>query len=97
MDLLTAYESLDAILWWENEIVPSGNGWIKHIVRENFEFAQSIYPIDLDSDINILGAASGESAILWWENDGTPEDNGWVERSLYGPAFPFSRDISAAD
>lgn len=98
VDLLTASESLDAILWWENAIVPTGNGWIQHVIREDIEFARSIYPIDLDLDydIDLLGAASGESTIMWWENDGTPEDDGWVEHSLDGP-FPYSREVSGAD
>ena len=44
----------------------------KHVIADNFNYAQSVYATDLDGDgdVDVLGAAIYAGDIAWWENDG---------------------------
>ena len=48
--------------------------WTKHTVDDMFANAQSVYAADVDGDgdMDVLGAAAGESTISWWESDCIP-------------------------
>ncbi|MFC1929045.1 FG-GAP-like repeat-containing protein [Chloroflexota bacterium] len=74
VDLLS-HSSADTlgIAWWEND---GNENFVRHIIDSNFhpryDNCNSIYAadIDLDGDIDILGAAGTENDIAYWENDG---------------------------
>jgi len=99
LDAIGAGESGDEIVWWENSD-GLGEVWIRHEVSINANDPRSVYfaDIDLDDDVDILGAcygAAGGSAIMWWENsDGV--GTSWIEhtiRMLGGAHSVFSADM----
>ena len=69
--------------------------WIEHTITRNFEFATSVYAIDLDDDgdVDVLGAASGADDITWWENDGSQN---FTEHTISGD-YDGAYDVYAAD
>jgi FG-GAP-like repeat/Secretion system C-terminal sorting domain len=71
LDILGAALGLgDDMAWWEN-VDGHGLVWAEHIISEDFNSARIIYGIDMDEDgdVDILGAAGGDTnQISWWEN-----------------------------
>ena len=53
----------------------------EHVLSENFDGARSvsISDIDLDGDLDIVGAADVDDAIHWWEQVG---DGSWIEHKI---------------
>jgi hypothetical protein len=96
MDIIGAASLAWAITWWEN-LDGSGSNWMEHPVADNFNWAFSVYAVDVedDGDADILGASFFGDDITWWENAG---GNGstWIERTIDGN-FDGARDVSAAD
>ncbi len=47
--------------------------WTEHTIAANFDYARSVFAIDLDDDgdVDVLGAAEFADDITWWENDGS--------------------------
>ncbi|MDP8208741.1 MAG: FG-GAP-like repeat-containing protein [Candidatus Electryonea clarkiae] len=45
--------------------------WIEHVIVNDFDGANCVYPADIDGDgdIDFLGAAYDDDNISWWEND----------------------------
>lgn len=72
IDVLGAAINSDEIAWWENT---GGDPiqWSKHTISDNFDGATGIdtKDVDLDGDIDVLGAAQYGNKITWWENLGT--------------------------
>ena len=70
---------VDAIAWWENN--GNQNFSQQHTIDQDFDGAQSVYSIDLDSDgdMDVLGAAEYGDEITWWENDG---NQNFIERTI---------------
>ena len=64
--------------WHDNEIAlwrnEGGNPpiWMKYTIKSDFDFAHEVYchDLDLDGDIDILGASSDDNQIAWWRNNG---------------------------
>jgi hypothetical protein len=64
--------------WHDNEIALWRNeggdppNWIKFTIRSGFDFAHEVYchDLDLDGDLDILGASTDDNQIAWWRNDG---------------------------
>jgi hypothetical protein len=98
VDVLTASEVTNAIIWWESDGTPGNGGWTEHIIQGDFGYARAVFAVDLDldNDLDILGAAGEEENILWWENDGTPKDGGWIPH-LINSEFLWARDVNATD
>jgi len=74
----------------------------EHTIVENFWHAQSVYACDVDgdSDIDVLGAAEGDSKITWWENDGSESftehtivEHFWYAQSVYACDVDGDSDI----
>jgi hypothetical protein len=95
VDVLALAAIIHDIAWWENDGTPLDGGWTKHIIHDDFAFANAVYPVDLDDDGDMDILAAGGS-ITWWESDGTPGDGGWTEH-LIGDDFTFSESVYASD
>ncbi|MFC1462658.1 FG-GAP-like repeat-containing protein [Verrucomicrobiota bacterium] len=86
LDVLGAAYMGDDITWWEN-LDGVGSLWDEHSVDGDFDAARSAYAVDMDgdSDLDVLGAASGANDITWWENlDGN--GTSWSEHTVDGDA-----------
>ncbi|KPJ73735.1 hypothetical protein AMJ52_03310 [candidate division TA06 bacterium DG_78] len=44
--------------------------WSEHTISDSFDFANTIYAIDLDDDGDIDVLGGGIIGLTWWENDG---------------------------
>jgi len=71
LDVIGAAIFDDEIIWWRN----SGGDpivWEEHVIVDDFDGAHraEICDLDLDGDIDIVGAAYFEREISWWSNDG---------------------------
>ena len=96
MDILGTSSHNDQIAWWENEN-GSGSSWVKHIVVDNYDFANFVYSedIDGDGDPDIIGC-SFEGFVTWWENlDGSAQS--WTRHDIdsnFGAArCVYSEDV----
>ncbi len=85
-----------AVAWWEND---GGDGisWTEHLIDDDFDFARSVYPADLDGDgdVDVAGVSTVLHDVTWWENtdgDGTI----WIERTIEG-FFEGADEIFVAD
>jgi len=70
-DIIGASAGLNQISWWENQGgIPIQ--WNKHIICSTMTGVRSIsiVDIDIDNDLDVVGAASENNNIRWWENDG---------------------------
>lgn len=85
LDIVAASDSGNKVAWWRNSGSISGP-WNKTSVDMAFAGATAIdvQDMDLDGDLDILGAASGGNESAWWENlagDGTS----WLGHSVLAP------------
>ncbi|NQU06156.1 MAG: VCBS repeat-containing protein [Calditrichaeota bacterium] len=74
MDLITSAWAGGDFEWWEND-GEDDPGFEAHSLSDNRNGACSVYAMDLDrdQDIDIIGAARGNSdLVLWWENNLDP-------------------------
>ncbi|MEW5986607.1 MAG: FG-GAP-like repeat-containing protein [Chloroflexota bacterium] len=71
LDVLGAATDGDAIKWLENR---NGDGslWTERAIGIRFDGARGVAAGDFDgdTDMDILGAASGSGTLGWWENTG---------------------------
>ncbi len=72
----------DVVVWWENEF-GYGLFWEEHLIDNYFNGAYSVYSddVDLDGDMDILGAAFHANEIAWWENS-DELGTAWVKHSV---------------
>ena len=69
--------------WWENSGGDASH-WTEHAISSIIDgwFTMVATDLDGDGDLDVLGAAAGDTGIVWWENDGTPGDGEWIEHSV---------------
>jgi len=96
IDILGAAATANEIAWWKNN---GGNPitWTKQVIRYNFTSAHGAFAcdIDLDGDIDVLGASEALGQIIWCLNEGG-EPIEWTPVVIdYG--FGGARTVSAAD
>ncbi len=96
MDVLGAALDADAITWWENT-AGNGTAWTEHTLNGAFDQAFSVYAadVDVDGDMDVLGAAFADNTIAWWENT-AGNGTAWAEHIVDG-AFDQARSVYAAD
>ncbi len=86
----------DEIAWWRSE---GGNpgGWKKYSIRTGYDFAHEVYlhDLDLDGDVDVLGASSNLDEITWWRNDGG-DPVAWTEQKI-GDRFIRAKSVRVAD
>lgn len=95
-DVVGASAGPGEISLWINE----GNDpiqWKKQIIRQDYLFAHEVYAhdLDLDGDIDILGASTMMNRLSWWQNIG---DNPivWVEQTI-DSSFMGAKSVRVAD
>ncbi|MDP8209091.1 MAG: FG-GAP-like repeat-containing protein [Candidatus Electryonea clarkiae] len=71
LDIIGGALGGDNITWWEND-GDNNPDFEEHLVADNFDGAINVFvaDVDLDGDMDILGAAHSTDNIKWWENDG---------------------------
>ncbi|MCW9096490.1 MAG: T9SS type A sorting domain-containing protein [Ignavibacteriaceae bacterium] len=81
------------VLWYNNGETPIT--WSKQIIAENFDWARSVYALDVNDDtrIDILGAAYSVNKISLWINNG---DSTWTEQVI-DSNFPGAHKVYACD
>jgi len=95
-DLLGAAWNAGEIVWWENDC-DNQEVWLRHSVDEEFPLAHEVYAcdLDLDNDIDIIGASADNGEIAWWENIGENTLD-WAKHSV-DTDFAGARSIAVGD
>jgi len=96
MDVLGTSESLGRIVCWYN----SGTNpieWTEQVINNSFGGTQSVcaVDIDLDGDVDVLGAAGGDSEIAIWYNEGGDPIN-WQKQTI-DSNFGMAHWVSSCD
>ena len=71
IDILGAVLEDNAIVYWQNNGAKPIN-WKREIIDSQFIAAMSVYAADVDGDkdMDVIGAAGGQSEISLWINEG---------------------------
>lgn len=98
IDVLATSADLNKISWWENQD-SSGNGtsWQEFIIDDQFKGTQTVCAADIDndSDLDVIGGASGDNEIAWWRNDGGHPLT-WTKQTI-ARGFNVAHWVYAAD
>jgi len=83
LDVMAAVDTGGDIIWWANDGSPADGGWVENSVDNSFVRATGIYAadMDIDGDLDILGAAYTDDDITWWENNNSLGTN-WTEHTI---------------
>ena len=87
------------IKWYQNDGSPSDGGWTAVLIDSDIDGAMWVREVDmdLDGDLDVLGAASEAGDLLaWWENDGTPTGAGWSQNNIQ-TSYKEAHSVFAAD
>ena len=87
------------IKWYINDGSPNDDDWTAVQIDNNIYDAMCvrIVDIDLDGDLDVLGAAAGSSDLIaWWENDGTLSGAGWTQNNIQ-TSYKEAHSVFAAD
>jgi hypothetical protein len=86
------------ISWWEND---GNESFTKRTIDSTFAKARCVYAqdVDLDGDIDVVGAAYGDNDINWWENVGDTDDDGTIDWSEHAidTSFGDASSVYAID
>jgi len=95
-DAIAAASAGDEVAWYKN------NGgdpitWTKYVIRSNYDFAHEVYAhdLDMDGDMDVLGASSFDNLISWWRNDGGDPIN-WTEQTISSTCYG-AKSLRVAD
>ena len=95
-DAIAAASVGDEVAWYENN---GGNPitWTKYVIRSNYDFAHEVYAhdLDMDGDLDVLGAGSFDNLISWWRNDGGDPIN-WTEQTISATCYG-AKSVRVAD
>ncbi|MDY7080488.1 MAG: FG-GAP-like repeat-containing protein, partial [Chloroflexota bacterium] len=96
MDVLGAASTDNAITWWENR-GGTDTFTVTHSITTTFvgATAVAVADLDVDGDLDVLGAANVDNAIIWWENRGGT-DTFTVTHSIT-TTFAGAAAVAAAD
>lgn len=81
-DVLIGSNATPNLTWWENSD-GVGDTWIQHIICASFgsENPVKLVDLDLDNDLDVLGATGTGDQIAWWENsDGSGST--WIQHNI---------------
>ena len=87
------------IKWYINDGSPDDDDWTAVLIDSNIYGAMCVRAVDmdLDGDLDVLGAASEAGDLLaWWENDGTPTGAGWAQNNIQ-TSYKEAHSVFAAD
>ncbi|MBT7096105.1 hypothetical protein HN937_01950, partial [Candidatus Poribacteria bacterium] len=84
LDVLGAASTGNAVAWFENT-AGDGSAWTKHTVDGAFNGAIAVYSsdVDVDGDLDILGAARNDDVVAWFENT-AGDGSAWTEHTVEG-------------
>lgn len=95
-DAIAAASVGDEVAWYENQ---GGDPvtWTKYVIRSNYDFAHEVYAhdLDMDGDLDVLGAGSFDNLISWWRNDGGDPIN-WTEQTISATCYG-AKSVRVAD
>ena len=91
----SAWHAKEIALWINGGDTPIS--WRKYIIKAGFDFAHEAYcyDLDMDGDVDILGASSEDHQIAWWRNDGGDPIR-WTEQ-IIGNNFLAAKSVRVAD
>lgn len=96
LDIIAASAGLNQIAAWysDGSTVPA---WTKQVVDPSFGGARSVQEgdLDLDGDLDLVGAALTGNEVSWWRNDG-----GWPiqwTKFVIDTAFPWAHQVRLHD
>jgi hypothetical protein len=98
LDLVSASEADDRIVFHRSDGTPADGGWINTSIALGVDGARAVAAGDLDGDgdVDLVSAAYNVSTVAWYESDGTPANGGWVTRVVSDGAGGAS-DVALAD
>ena len=98
LDLVSASEADDRIVFHRSDGSPADGGWSNVSVAVGVDGARAVAAGDLDADgdVDLVSAAYNEATVAWYESDGTPADGGWVTHVVSNGAGGAS-DVALAD
>ncbi len=98
LDLVSASEADDRIVFHRSDGTPADGGWINVSVAIGVDGARAVAAGDLDGDgdIDLVSAAYNEATVAWYESDGTPANGGWTTHVVSNGAGGAS-DVALAD
>jgi hypothetical protein len=98
LDLVSASEADDRIVFHRSDGTPADGGWVNVSVAVGVDGARAVAAGDLDGDgdVDLVSAAYNEDTVAWYESDGTPADGGWTTRVVSAGAGGAS-DVALAD
>ena len=96
IDILGAVLEDNAIVYWQNNGAKPIN-WKREIIDSQFIAAMSVYAADVDGDkdMDVIGAAGGQSEISLWINEGN-EPIIW-KKQIIREDFLFAHEVYAND
>ena len=85
LDVLATAKIANTVAWWENDGAPADGGWTKRTIDSSFVLAHDAQAvdIDLDGDLDVIGAASTDDDVTWFEN-ANGVGTSWYEHTVDG-------------
>ena len=97
VDVLAAYREDDTIAWYEND-GQTPPGFSEHVITTAADSVERLFAadVDMDGDLDVLSASSGDDKIALYEYDATSETFFGSEQ-LVSTEADGAHDVSAAD
>jgi len=97
VDLVGAAWYEHEIAWWRNLGGSNPITWEKIVIDSTFGNAHEVFvwDLDMDNDMDVIGASAQGHLIAWWENNGiSPVE--WTKHYI-GTGFLGARSVAAGD
>jgi len=97
VDLVGAAWYAHKVAWWRNLGGSNPITWEKKVIDSTFGNAHEVFvwDLDMDNDMDVIGASAQGHLIAWWENDGGSQIE-WT-RQYIGTGFIGARSVAVGD
>lgn len=97
IDLTGAAWYAHEVAWWKNLGGTNPIVWEKQTIDSTFNQAHEVFvwDLDIDNDMDVIGASAQGHIVAWWRNDGGSPIN-WTRQNI-GINFLGARSICADD